>query len=187
MKADKKGHRPNKRTVVILSLMLILVFGAGAALAWLATATPQVENAFTPGCVSSEIIETLGSNTKEDVKVQNTGNADAYIRAAVVINLADAGGNIYAIAPEQGTQYTISYGVDWQLLGGYYYYKGIVNSGDSTTNLINSCIGEAGIPAGYYLKVQILADAIQAEGVTTGGVAAVTNAWGVSFSDGSWS
>lgn len=187
MKADKKGRRRTKRAIVALSLMLILAVAAGGTLAWLETSTQKMDNTFTPGRVSSEVEETLDGAVKKDVRVKNTGNAAAYIRAAVVINLADENDNIYAADLTQDSYCTVVYGDSWQLLSdGYYYYKGVVESSGVTANLIDSCSGNT-VPVGYHLKVQILADAIQAEGTDEDGNAAVKDAWGVSFNGNTWS
>lgn len=186
MKADEKGRRRNKRAIIAMSLMLILAVAAGGTLAWLETSTQKINNTFTPGRVSSEVLETLDGAVKKDVRVKNTGNADAYIRAAVVINLADENDNIYAANLAQDSYCTVLYGDRWQQLGGYYYYKGIVTNGGITANLIDSCCG-TDVPAGYHLKVQIIADAIQAQGTDKNGNAAVTDAWGVSFDGNAWS
>lgn len=174
-----------KKSIALIALIVILSCAVGGTLAWLVDVTNPVNNTFTPGNITCEIHETNSGGEKSNVTVTNTGNADAYIRAAIVINLVDNEGNILAQTPTAGTDFTMTLGGDWQQIEDYYYYRGAVTAGGTTTNLINSCEENATGHDGYHLQVTILSEAIQAEG-GNGTQSAAEDAWGHEYSSGSW-
>lgn len=179
MKHNKNTGRRSpmgRAAATVLALVLILGAAVGGTLAYLVTQTDPVTNTFEPSHVSCKIEEEFDGTTKSNVKVKNTGDIDAYIRAKVVITWKDANGNVYAAAPVENTDYTISYNRnDWAEIDGIYYYKNAVASGKSTSKLIDTCAPTDGTaPEGYALSVEILAEAIQAEPA-----AAVQEAWGM--------
>ena len=178
-----------KQPVALVALLLLLCCTVAGTLAYLVTSTDPVTNTFTPASVSTEVKETFKDGVKSDVKIKNTGDIPAYIRAAVIINWADANGNVYgggtpAASTEEVTgDYTISYNTDgsWKQIGDYWYYTKPV-AADSLTEkaLIESCAPVAGkAPEGYNLQVTILADGIQADGVASNGKTPMEDAWGV--------
>ena len=178
-----------KQPVALVALLLLLCCTVAGTLAYLVTSTDPVTNTFTPASVSTEVKETFKDGVKSDVKIKNTGDIPAYIRAAVIINWADATGKVYgggtpAASTEEVTgDYTISYNTDgsWKQIGDYWYYTKPV-AADSLTEkaLIESCAPVAGkAPEGYNLQVTILADGIQADGVASNGKTPMEDAWGV--------
>lgn len=179
MKHNKNTGRRSpmgRAAATVLALVLILGAAVGGTLAYLVTQTNSLTNTFEPSHVSCAIEETFKDGVKSNVKVQNTGDIDAYIRAKVVITWKDTYGNVYAAAPVEDKDYTITYGDGWEKIDGYWYYKSAVTSGKSTNNLIGTCAltANSAAPEGYALSVEILAEAIQAEPA-----AAVQEAWGV--------
>lgn len=168
MSFNQTGKSAKRKSFIVLfSLALILLFTVGGTIAYIVTSTSNVENTFTPAQVACEVEEQFDGNVKSDVKIRNTGDIDAYIRAAVIITWKDSNGNISAVAPVVGTDYNITYQLgDW-ILGsdGYYYFKLPVAAGDVTgTELIQSCelLDTCNRPGdNYELSVEILADAIQ--------------------------
>lgn len=170
----------NKRAVALLVCLVILVaVSVGVTLAYLFTESNSVENTFAPAKVSCDVVETFEGNMKEDVRIQNTGNTDAYIRAAIVVTWKNDADEVYAVAPVPGVDYSIDLNdsIVW-LLGddGFYYYNKDVapvtecdHAADKscanccTDVLINSCSqkAEANVPAEYHLSVEIVASAIQ--------------------------
>lgn len=181
-----------KKLRLFLLAGLVALLGAGGTVAYLAATPDHVVNTFTPGEVSCAVIEDISDGaTKKNVKIENTGNIDAYIRAAVVANWVDADGNVYGKAvPAAGTDYTITCNTtEWTKgLDGYYYCKSPVSCDEDNNDspvLINSCVkGSTTPPTGYDLQVTILAEAIQADGETSDDTPAVTDAWGVAVVDG---
>ena len=170
----QKRRRLSKRTVILLaSLTLLMGLTIGSTAAYLVTHTSQVTNTFTPAKVSCDITEKFAPDgKKEEVKIKNTGNVYAYIRAKVIISWTDADGKIVP-APFGDPVFTTD--ANWSLneVDGIYYYSERVAPNDSTTNLINS-IAPGDETNGYRLKVDIIADAIQADGM---GATSAQDAW----------
>lgn len=168
-----------KRTVVLLVSLLVLVGAAvGGTLAWMTDQTDPVVNKFEPANVTTTVTEDFKNNVKTNVKIQNTGNVDAYIRAAVVITWQNEAGNVYGTVPMKDTDYTMTYpsNSSWvQGADGFYYYKSPVKAGDSTGVLISECKAMEGkAPDGYTLHVEILGSGIQSTPDT-----AIKEAWGI--------
>lgn len=164
--SSNKWRLPGKRQIAIIaSIALLLVGMVGGTVAWLMTSTEDVENTFTPAAVPPEIEETKpeeNGNVKEHVSVTNTGNIDAYIRAAVIINWVDETGKV--IAEPEGHTYEIDFAEDtgWILSSdGYYYYTTpVAANGGKTGELITSAKPKTGTE--YKLQIDIAAQTIQA-------------------------
>lgn len=176
------GGRGGKRRMAVLaiSLLLMVTIAITGTLAYLSTNTDPARNTFKPSHVTCEVNETFTGSEKSNVTVRNTGDTDAYIRAAIVVNWQNAAGEIYGASPVEGTDYTITLGKGWTKGDdGFYYYNASVAPKDSTTNLIERCSPLGNAPEGYGLNVTILASAIQSKGVNSADTAAVKDAWGV--------
>lgn len=185
-----RQRRDHKGLMALVALVLIICCTAGGTVAWLATSSGPVTNTFTPTHVTTEVHETFGNGVKSNVKIKNTGDIDAYIRAAIVVNWAKDGADgtngttntVYAGNPTAGTDYTIQLNTtDWFVgSDGFYYYKKSVAPNDKTESLIISCTEEKSkTPDGYHLQVTILADGIQAKGVNGNDDPAVETVWPV--------
>ena len=169
-----KTNRP-KHFAGLLALVLILVCTVGGTVAYLVTHTDPVVNTFTPGEVSCQVEEKFeGNNVKTEAVVKNTGNVPAYIRVAVVANTIDGEGNITGMKTLPAGWLNTE---DWTKSGDFYCYKGVVQPGDVTDNLLNADINLEGI------QVTILASAIQSMPDD-----AVNEAWKMSYnsSTGNW-
>lgn len=183
--------RSRKSIVILLSLLLVAALAVSGTFAFLNHKTTTVTNTFDPGRVSCKVNETFNGTTKTDVSITNTGNVRAYIRAEIIVTWQNEKGEVYGV-PVKSTDYVMEYpeNTAWfEKEDGYYYYPSIVNPGENTADLIKSCKLAEGVtaPAGYYLCVEILASAIQADGVTVKEnveIPAVTDAWGVTVTDG---
>ena len=179
-KANKRKFSP-KAWAVLVSVALLVTVAVGSTVAFLAANGGSVTNMFEPTKVTSAVYENNGAafsgETKTNVKVQNTGDVDAYVRAAVVITWQDENGNVLAEKPVEGTDYTI----DWNTVeadksdskqwftgnDGYYYYKTAVSSGQATAQPLISSITNAktiteGDPTSS-VCVEILSSDIQAD------------------------
>ena len=167
-----------KKSFLALALtVLLLAVAVSGTVAYLVTNSEPVENTFTYGRVSSEVVEpgwTDGSTTKSNVTIHNTGNVDAYIRAAIVVTWKDSNGHTMPIQPEEGTDYTLELGSSWTKHGDYYYYNGKVAPDGSTGDLIVSCRPTKQYEDGRKLCVEVIGSAIQAEPAR-----ASQSAWGV--------
>ena len=177
-----QGARKRRLKVALIALMTILCCGIGGTFSWLAVESQQITNLFDVGAVSSEIIEgSFSGISKSNVSIKNTGNVEAYIRAAIVPSWENAEGD--AVPLHAGLDdMDISLGSDgWLLSGGYYYFKTPVGAGELTPVLIKSASvkeSSAGYQAGYKMNLTILCDAIQADGGNEE-KSAVEDAWGV--------
>ena len=171
------------KTVILFAALLIVIGAAvNGTVAFLFTNTGDVINTFVPGSVTGEITETFNSDSKTSAKIKNTGNVTAYVRVAVAGTEVDEQGHVIGDLPVAGF-------IDaskWDLVGGYYYFKGSVAPGAYTEDLLAS-----GIPlkitdgTGTHLyQVTIAAQLIQAEGGRSDGTPAVTDAWKMSYSAG---
>lgn len=187
-----------KKALLTMSVVLLLLVAVGTTLAYIFTKTDPVVNTFTPSKVSCAVVENSGrpvsggiQNTgdkKSNVQIKNTGDTDAYIRVAVVVNWMSADGTrVWAKKPVEGEDYTMILDLDngWSSVGDYYYYSSAVapcphedgdeHAGCMTSVLISSCTPAAGrAPDGYYLSVEIIASAIQSNGM---GANSALEAW----------
>ena len=162
------------KMLLILSIVLILTLAVGGTLAYV-TATPKtVQNQFTPVYVTSRV------NVEGDtIDITNTGNISAYIRAAIIVNWVDEAGNILPIAPT-ADQYALGINAEkWTPEDGFYYYKNSVASYGTTDDLVTSITVKIELPDGYGLNVQVVAEAIQADGM---GATSAMHAWQIAKS-----
>lgn len=171
---NKSGFRW-KRSGILLAAVIVLLAGAvGGTWAFLVAQSEPVQNNFTYAHVRCTIDEKFDGTTKSDVKIQNTGDIPAYIRARIVVTWKDANGNVSSTVPVKNTDYTITFNeMDWKQEGDYWYCKTAVDAGGETPVLITKCEKKGTAPKDYDLSVEILADAIQSEPAS-----AVTEAWG---------
>ena len=178
-----------KALIVAALAVVILTAAVGGTMAWLSTQTQDLTNTFVPAKVTCKVDEnfTEEGTEKKDVRIQNTGTTDAYIRAMIVANwctAADANGKTKVVA---------SYAVNasnfiglsengWVEHDGFYYYTLPVAPGQTTGNLFTSCTpNNAEKPEGAdHLEVNIICQAVQSTPAN-----AVTEAWGVTISNGS--
>lgn len=177
-------------TALLVSLSLILAAGVGVTLALIIDSTDPVENEFTPSRVSCAVMENgkayesdrVDVLKKEDVTIKNTGDTDAFIRAAIIVTWKKADGTVYAQKPVLGPDYDLTIGDKWACSAsdGYYYYTPQVAPGGLTSALITSCTQNAKAPVeGYYLSVEIVASAVQSTPDE-----AVKTAWGATAENG---
>lgn len=160
----------------LLAAVLIAFLAALIAVRLLAAEIPGEKNHFRYEGRSSRIQEEFDGVSRSNVAITNTGDADAFFRAAVIITWRDGEGNLCRETPAEGVDYEIVFGSRWISAGGYYYWQGAVPPGESTGNLIESCtpLQEKHTEAGVYtLSVEVLADAVQCSPAS-----AAAKAWG---------
>ena len=184
--AHLRKRKQTKRRTTLLSIFLILSLAVSGTLAYIVARTDNVNNQFEPSYVTCQV----NVNNDNSFDVTNTGDVNAFIRAAIAINWMDEKGNVRGIAPS-ASDYTLSVNTtDWWKddTTGYYYYKYFVVPGDLTNDLITAYGLAANVtaPSGYELSVEVVAEAIQADGDTdNGNVPAYKNAWGIDSISGS--
>lgn len=167
----KQPRRWNRSAALLVCLLLALGCTVGGTLAYIFTNTSPVKNIFQPTEVTTTVVEDFDGTTKSNVKIQNTGSTDAWLRAAVVVTWQNAAGEVYGKAPVQGTDYSITYNVSEQVTSGkwvkgadgFYYWPSPVAPEDLTGVLITSCTYKANAPEGYTLAVEILGSGIQSK------------------------
>ncbi len=173
-KHHKRSHRRSRKSIALLvSLFLIVGVTIGGTVAFLIDRTGPVENVFTPSEVTTSVEETLENNIKSNVMIKNTGDTEAWIRAAVIVTWQDKDGNVLGEKPDEATDYKLEYVLgtsgtenNWvKGLDGYYYYTSPVAPGECTEELIERCepvvvskkVGEID----YYLTVEIIGSGVQ--------------------------
>lgn len=168
----KRLQRRRQRLFVtgLASLLLLIGVTVGGTLAFITADTSEKTNTFIPAQVSCDVIEEFNGTVKSNVAVKNTGETNAYIRAAV---------NVTWMKGENASEQTVSatvpqIDVDYKLLflvnagwikgaDGYWYYQTPVAPNANTAALIRECkqLEGANVPQGYHLSVEIVASAIQ--------------------------
>ena len=161
----------------ILAIVILLVAAAvsGSAWAYMIKRTQTEQNDFTPAMVRCELHEVKNANTtqKTSIKVENTGNVDAYLRVRLVSYWVDGTG---AIVSKPSQMPTVTLGLGWRAgSNNTYYYQIPVAPGATTSEMLGSAITLT-TADGYVQVVEVFAEAIQAQ--PTG---AVTGSWGVSL------
>lgn len=174
-----KSLTKKRLTVLLVSLSLILVVGVGVTLAYVFASTGNVVNTFTPSHVSCAVVEMNNNSqettqvsagkvenltSKQEVQIKNTGDTEAYIRAAIIVTWKKADGTVYAKSPVENVDYIMQLNLtpDGWVLGadGYYYYTKPVAAGATTGMLISSATAGTDLD-GYYISIEIVASAIQ--------------------------
>lgn len=172
---QEKGRGPAARVyrtaVLLIAVLLLITTAVGSTAAFLVTKTEPVEESFAYAQVSCQVTDALA--------VQNTGTAQAYIRASYAVNWLDGDGNIVAAVPEgyscdlaENPQGAWIDGED-----GYFYYPYPVAPGGETPSLLTCSPTYPEDPA-YTLSVEVVAEAIQSSPAE-----AAEQAWGVRVSD----
>ena len=174
---QEKGRGPAawvyRTAVLLIAVLLLITTAVGSTAAFLVTKTKPVEEAFAYAQVSCQV-----TRSGSALGVQNTGTAQAYIRASYAVNWLDGEGHIAAAVPE-------SYSCDlvenpqWEKgEDGYFYYPDPVDPGDETPSLLTCSPSYPEDPA-YTLSVEVVAEAIQSNPAE-----AAAEAWGVGVSGG---
>lgn len=173
-------NRRFKFWAVLVSMVLIGALVTGTTLAYLSNKTQKIENVFQPSQVTSKVVEdSFDGVKKKNVKIQNTGDIAAYIRAEFVVTWMDSEGNVLPDVPEKGADkdYRIDINKEWIEKDGYFYWPNVVEAEKITDNLIDEATALKSKTVNditYYVSIEIVSSAIQAKPST-----AVEQAWGM--------
>ena len=172
---QEKGRGPAARVyrtaVLLIAVLLLITTAVGSTAAFLVTKTEPVEESFAYAQVSCQVTDALA--------VQNTGTAQAYIRASYAVNWRDGEGIIAAVTPEGYSCGLLENQDDWTEGGdGYFYYPYPVAPGSEAPSLL-TCSPSYPEDPEYTLSVEVVAEAIQSTPAE-----AAEEAWGVTVSDG---
>ncbi len=170
MQKNGKKKKPNilfkSKRLAIVSIVVILSVLAtiGSTVAFLIVKTGTVKNVLDPINIQCEVDDT-------NYLVKNEGDYAAYIRVAATVNyVQNSGAAVYGQPPKASVDYTVSFNnTDW-ILGsdGFYYHKAPVAPNAFTTELVTDFqILTDNAPDGFEMKVQIIAEAIQCDPVST--------------------
>ena len=178
----RRKRRSKKTGMLFLSLLLVIGMVVGGTVAWLSTKSAPITNTFLPSHVSCSVKEEFNGTTKSNVNVINTGDIDAYIRVKLVTyRVNDEGDHIGGIAKIPD----FKPGAGWVKNGDYYYYtKPVAPKEQPEISLIDSITltgsyDDADDADGGKQVIEVMAEAIQANGVADNGTKAVKEAWGV--------
>lgn len=118
-------------SAIVASLLLVSV-----TVAFLFSVSDTKTNYFFPGYVDCEVVESFDGTIKSSVKIQNTGNTDAYIRVSFVSYTQNVNG---AIIGESAFVPEFDLGENWsRAADGYYYYKLPIAPGGLTGEMLGS-------------------------------------------------
>lgn len=177
---QRRHKRRSKKTgMLFLSLLLVIGMVVGGTVAWLSTKSAPITNTFLPSKVACEVTESFNGTVKSNVNVKNTGDIDAYIRVKLVTyRVNDEGDHIGGTAKIP----PFTPGNGWVENGDYYYYtQPVAPDEQPAAALISSIdlIGSYTDADGGKQAIDVMAEAIQANGVADNGTKAVVEAWGV--------
>ena len=172
---QEKGRGPAARVyrtaVLLIAVILLITTAVGSTAAFLVTKTEPVEEAFAYAQVSCQV-----TRSGSALGVQNTGTAQAYIRASYAVNWLDGDGSIVAAAPEDYSCDPVE-NPQWEKgEDGYFYYPYPVDPRGETPSLLTCSVSYPEDPA-YTLSVEVVAEAIQSNPAE-----AAEEAWGVTVS-----
>lgn len=180
---QRRHKRRSKKTgMLFLSLLLVIGMVVGGTVAWLSTKSAPITNTFLPSHVSCSVTEEFNGTTKSNVNVINTGDIDAYIRVKLVSYRVNNKGQHIGGTAEI---HPFTPGAGWVENGDYYYYtKPVAPKEQPETSLIDSITltgsyDDADDADGGKQVIEVMAEAIQANGVADNGTKAVKEAWGV--------
>lgn len=175
---QEKGRGPAARVyrtaVLLIAVLLLIGTAVGSTAAFLVTKTEPVVEDFAYAQVSCQV-----TRSGSALAVQNTGTAQAYIRASYAVNWLDREENIVAAVPEDYSCDLDENQGAWVDGGdGYFYYPDPVDPGGETPSLLTCSVSRPENPE-YTLSVEVVAEAIQSNPAE-----AAEEAWGVRVSDG---
>lgn len=165
-----------KATSLMVSLALVLALGVGATLAYIATASDPVPNAFEPRKVEVSIAEKFEDQVKSDITFSNEVDIPVFVRATLAVWWTDAEGTIVSQPEGCGTpKPKLKTDGGWFAVGNVYYHTQALNpegqEGDETGVMLEPLT--ATVSEGYQLHIDVLYEAIQAQPAD-----AVLEAWG---------
>lgn len=177
---QEKGRGPAARVyrtaVLLIAVLLLITTAVGSTAAFLVTKTKPVVEDFAYAQVSCQV-----TRSGSALAVQNTGTAQAYIRASYAVNWRLDGEESIAAAVPEGYSYDLVKDPQgaWVDGGdGYFYYPDPVDPGGETPSLL-TCSVSCPVDPEYTLSVEVVAEAIQSTPAE-----AAEDAWSVRVSDG---
>lgn len=161
--AARKKATVKRGFPVLIACVLLSIASFGGTLAYILTNTESLENSFEPAQVSCEVLEDqFDGINKTNVRVQNTGDAPAYIRVKLLPYYYDREENEIIAKKSWTPLFTSAEG--WvKGADGFYYYSSPVAPGDSTPALITSLQLKIDDVSLAREVLEIIASCVQAE------------------------
>ena len=186
----------NKKIKIrLFTLVLLLCLIIPTAYAYMIQRTEKKENQFEIAIATNEVVEEITGNTKESIKIKNTGNIKIYIRLIIATHWEDTKGNIVGRQDKNEVNngnpiLSFDYNSqDWIKDGNVYYCKSpievdvltpeLLEEGSTITlGKIEKAVTNNGITViyEYYQVVEIIGESIQANPKTS-----VIESWNVSL------
>ena len=182
-------HKKLKKWV-IAAAALVTVAAVGVTLAFMFKKA-NVKNTFVPAEVFCTVHEKLDGEDitesaakggeKTDIRVENTGKVNEYLRVRLVSYFVDAGGNVTGAEPSVYPDITLNDGWTAGSNHTYYYTKKVEPGGFTSAMCQPFTLAEKVLRDGttIYQVVEVFAEAVQAEPAD-----AAHEAWGVTVEDG---
>lgn len=151
-----------KTFLTLVCCLTILSAAATGTLAYYHDSSAPLTNTFFPGRVETQVEEDLDGDVKSNVRLKNTGNTPAYIRAFFLLSWKAEDGSVHFRDPE-GVQ--LQLGDGWvKAIDGFYYWPAPVPPGGETDPLILTCDpGNSVAPAGFSLNLEVVGSALQSD------------------------
>ncbi len=167
----------NIRRLMPVLLLLMLIAVCGTVYAYMFMRTPVQISQFFSAKVACQVSESFADNTKRDIKVENTGKIDAYLRIRLVTYWVDANGNV---AAKSSPMLNITPAAGWVAGSENVFYYVVPVEPNATTLRLSDEPISLREEDGFKQVIDVFAEAIQAEPAN-----AVINGWGVTLaSDG---
>lgn len=168
-----------KNLVIFVCVVLVLACTGIGVLAYMFRETDEIDDALESAEASCELVERFENNKKSEISVKNTGNINVYVRVRLVPYWVDSEGQrVYRSASVPSFEYNSD---KWLAdnENDTYYYRVPLSPSALTPSLPRTAI-LLSEDNGYYLVLDVFAEAIQAQPSD-----AAVEAWGLSIdSDG---
>ena len=155
-----------KRKAIIISTIALLVLTVGISMAWFSD-RESVGNEFNMGTVEVEVLEPgfeapsdiqVGPEYDKKVQVKSTGSKKTYVRVKLIPEWSEPS------LPVSNVKFNLAQNNDWVAGGdGYYYYKHVLNEGETTSLLLESVTFTSLGPEyeGQTLTIKAIAEGVQ--------------------------
>lgn len=159
----------NKKSILLLiAVASILLVTVGGTLAYLIDDTTPVVNTFTPSTVDITVGDEVNGGVKSNVTITNSSSIPVYVRVAVVANWCDDTTDNIVAPWNPATHGALPVDTSkWTLESdGYYYYSDKVAANSSVSFFTaNGTYKPSNGPANAHLEMDIIAQAVQADGM----------------------
>lgn len=164
-------------SLILIGSLIMLVAVCGTVFAYMFRQTEYEDNQFTPAEVSCEVHEVTNADVteKSGIKIENTGNINAYLRIRFVsywVQITGDGSAEIVAKASTMPQFTLAAG--WlEGSNDTYYYQSPVAPGEMTGEMLSSTMILTE-EDGWLQVVEVFAEAIQSKPETS-----VVSSWNV--------